>query len=246
MKETPTAQQPIQTLHRPIYPMSQPPQRPHGSRKRLWFIIGIVAAVMVIAIVGASIRASQSPKTSTLPATQATEQVTPYPTEPPVTQPIQEVTPEPTFIPTTIPTTAPTPTPQPTPTTEQQLLSIAQKSGALGKNMTVKYSASSNTAKITETIGVAWSKASAKRDIQFDCFDIQKAVWTSQMHVSGIEVDILGPLVDKYGNESTGLIGTCTLLDTTAQKVNWSNLSPRIAWQNQIYDDQWLLPDLNT
>ncbi len=261
MQETPTSQQPIPQEHTvypppqytvyppqpaiyPPPPMYQPPQKPPPpSNKRLWMIIGIVvAALLVLGLINSIITGTLRQTTTTPSIVQPTQQVTTQPTQPPATQPTQEITPEPTSIPT-IP---PTPTPEPTLTTEQQVLQIAQNSGALGSNITVKYYASSNSAKITETIESAWSKASAKRYIQDDCYHFQKAVWTSHIKVSSIDVNVLGPLVDKYGKQSIGLVGSCTLLDTTAQKINWSNMDYRTAWENQIYDYQWLLPDLNS
>jgi uncharacterized protein DUF4352 len=96
MQEIPAVQQPTQTPP-PMYPPPtyQPPQKPPRSRKGLWLIIGILAAILLVVggIIG-GIAGTQGQKTST----------------PSVIQPTQQATTQPT------PTQAPTETPQPTPT----------------------------------------------------------------------------------------------------------------------------------
>ena len=75
-------------------PTYQPPQKPPHSRKRLWLIIGIVAAVILVMGILGNIIGTQEQTATTPQATQPTQQVT--------TQPV--------------PTLAPTEVPQPTPT----------------------------------------------------------------------------------------------------------------------------------
>jgi hypothetical protein len=100
MQEIPTVQRPIPPQQLPIYtpPTYQPPQKPPRSRKRLWLIIGIIAAVLVIGAIGASIAASGGRQTTTSSTTQPTQQVTPQPTQPPTPQPTQPVKVQPRIL----------------------------------------------------------------------------------------------------------------------------------------------------
>ena len=95
MQEIPTVQQPTQVPQQPVYqqqppmyppPTYQPPQKPPHSRKRLWLILGIIAAVLVIGIIGASMAASGGQQTTTPQATQVVQQTTTQPSQPTATQ----------------------------------------------------------------------------------------------------------------------------------------------------------------
>ena len=95
MQEIPTVQQPTQVPQQPMYqqqppmyppPTYQPPQKPPHSRKRLWLILGIIAAVLVIGIIGASMAASGGQQTTTPQATQVVQQTTTQPSQPTATQ----------------------------------------------------------------------------------------------------------------------------------------------------------------
>jgi hypothetical protein len=55
-------------------------------------------------------------------------------------------------------------------------------------------------------------------------------------------VQVNADLVDKYGNKSNGLIGTCELSSATAKNFNWDNLEQDQAWGD--YNSTWLLPSL--
>ena len=95
MQEIPTVQQPPQVPQQPMYqqqppmyppPTYQPPQKPPHSRRRLWLILGIIAAVLVIGIIGASMASSGGQQTTTPQATQAVQQTTTQPSQPTATQ----------------------------------------------------------------------------------------------------------------------------------------------------------------
>jgi hypothetical protein len=92
MQEIPMVPQPPQP---PMYqqqpsmyppPTYQPPQKPPHSRKRLWLIIGIIATVLVIGVIGASMTASGGQQTTTPQATQSVQQATTQPSQPTVTK----------------------------------------------------------------------------------------------------------------------------------------------------------------
>ena len=91
MQETPTAQQP--PIYQPTPPMYPPPtyQPPH-SRKRLWLILGIIAAVLVIGIIGASMAASGGQHTTTPQVTKVVQQTSTQPFHPPAAQVAQSNT----------------------------------------------------------------------------------------------------------------------------------------------------------
>lgn len=96
MQETPTVQQPIPPQQPPMYPPPtyQPSLKPPLSNKRLWLILGIVAAILLLVggfiigdIVGTQGQTTTTPS-AIQPTQQATTQPTPVtrPTQPPVTQ----------------------------------------------------------------------------------------------------------------------------------------------------------------
>lgn len=88
MQEIPTVQQSIPLQQPPMYtpPTYQPPQKQPHSRKRMWLFFGIIAAVLVIGVIGASIAASGGQKTTKQPTQQVTTQQT-QPTQPVKVQP---------------------------------------------------------------------------------------------------------------------------------------------------------------
>lgn len=90
------------------------------------------------------------------------------------------------------------------------------------------------------------SNSAARDDVQQDCFFIEQALWTSRLNLvePAIYVDVQSDLVDKYGNSSRGDIGKVALSRDTEKKFNWANLDYQTAWNNKIFDQQWLLPDI--
>ena len=85
-----------------------------------------------------------------------------------------------------------------------------------------------------------------KNMIEINCFDAQKALWTSKLKriVNSIIIHIQSDLVDKYGNQSKGEVGTATLTSATNLMIQWDNIDFGSAWDNQVYDDQWMLPSI--
>ncbi|EFH85667.1 hypothetical protein [Ktedonobacter racemifer] len=92
-----------------------------------------------------------------------------------------------------------------------------------------------------------WDNGSAKTEIEFDCFNVLKDIWmdnTLKGMLTFVTFHLQSKLTDVYGNSSTDDIGRATLTKDTASKFHWDNLSEQDAWNNQIYDDQWMLPDI--
>lgn len=85
-----------------------------------------------------------------------------------------------------------------------------------------------------------------KNMIETNSYDVEQAIWTSKLKgvVGTVVVHTQGDLVDKYGNNVKGEVGTVTLKADTAKLFNWNNLTFDKAWDNQIYDNQWMLPDV--
>jgi hypothetical protein len=75
-------------------------------------------------------------------------------------------------------------------------------------------------------------------------FDIQKALWTASppFVLQDVVVFVDGQLVDQYGKQSVGQVGSCTLEKATAAKFQWDNLTWDDAWN--VYDDTTLAPFL--
>ncbi|GHO45166.1 hypothetical protein [Ktedonospora formicarum] len=85
-----------------------------------------------------------------------------------------------------------------------------------------------------------------KNMIESNCYDVEHAIWTSKLKgvVSTVAVHIQSDLVDRYGHNSKGDAGYVVLKANTEKRFVWDNLSIEDAWNNQIYDEQWLLPDV--
>lgn len=137
------------------------------------------------------------------------------------------------------PTTAPAtpteiPTPTATPTTAQRIAQIVKDNATLDDKVETKVT--TDAVIVTETLSLAWDNTAYRNAMQFNCFDIQKALWHSGIkHLKDIEINFLGPVVDAYGNKSTGAMGLCELLAPTAAKFNWDNLDAQQAWA--VYDN---------
>jgi hypothetical protein len=152
---------------------------------------------------------------------------------------------------TTANTAQPTDTPTPTPDLkslggiQQYTLQLAQNStSADSSTVTSAYEPQAKTITIDETLSEQYDNSAYRGDIQHDCYSVEQAIWQGHIpHLSLVEVDISGPLVDKYGNPSTGLLGYCILKHSTEKMFQWNNLTWEQAWND--YDTAWMLPSLN-
>lgn len=131
------------------------------------------------------------------------------------------------------------------PNSPQSIDQVVLGANTRGADTTSNYNANNQTEAISENLGGnlvtnSWTV----EDIKQDCFNFQKAVYTSLLtvHVSDVTVQVNADLVDKYGNKSNGLIGMCELSSATAKNFNWDNLEQDQAWGD--YDSTWLLPSL--
>jgi hypothetical protein len=152
-----------------------------------------------------------------------------------------------TPVPTTAATPAPTQPPLPL-SIVQRATQIAQNTDLFGSKLASKYGNKGNLT-ISEYFDPNGflNNGDVVVGIKNDCFQIQQAEWQAKPALAGvttIELIITSQLQDKFGNTSTGTIGTCTLTQPTEQLFNWGNLYQDTAWGD--YDDVYILPSLNS
>lgn len=192
----------------------------HKRRKTLIVGAVILAALIVCIAVTANNQATQVPLTS-------------VPTDTPV----------PTIAATPVPTQPPLPL-----SIVQRSTQIAQNTNPFGSKLASKYDNKGNL-----TISEYFDSSGFLNNgftivgIKRDCFYLQQAEWQAKPTFAGvttIELVITSQLQDKFGNTSTGTIGTCTLTKSTEQKFNWGNLDQDTVWGD--YDNVYILPSLNS
>lgn len=128
-----------------------------------------------------------------------------------------------------------------TPTMHQRINQVVQDDG-LGHSLSIEFDLKSNTITVTDDIGEQWDNSTYQNVGKQAILNIQKALWQSDLHPHEVTVDILGPMLDKYGNTSTDNIMYASLTSNTALKCNWDNLYSDTAWD--VYDGTWILPIL--
>jgi len=208
-----------------VYRNSLSPEQLQQYLKRKRRKTLIVAAVVVVALIlGIAVTANNSAVQTLL---------TSVPTDTPV--------------PTTAATPAPTQPPLPL-SIVQRSTQIAQNTSPFGSKLASKYDNKGNLT-ISEYFDPNGflNNGDVVIGIKSDCFQIQQAEWQAKPALAGvtaIELVITSQLQDKFGNTSTGTIGTCTLTKSTEQLFNWGNLDQDTAWGD--YDNVYILPSLNS
>lgn len=64
-----------------------------------------------------------------------------------------------------------------------------------------------------------------KRGMELNMIDGYEAIFTAGFPVLGVTIRALLPLMDRLGNESTGMVHRTELQQDIASKVNWKNKS---------------------
>ena len=123
----------------------------------------------------------------------------------------------------------PTPPTDSTPTTD-----------GLGHNITDILNAGIYT--FMDDIGQQWDNGSVESVGKQAIFNIEQAVWQSTLSPDAVAVNILGPVLDKYGHQSEATLLSATLQKDTANQFVWDNLDSDSAWN--AYDNTWLSPIL--
>jgi hypothetical protein len=129
----------------------------------------------------------------------------------------------------------------PTPVVDGPLASVVRPVvGTQPQRISTSYDASTQQAKITLTIGAAPTVEAAQAIVMTLCFQVQKALWASNPSLREVKVIVLGPIRDDYANIIDDAYGVSDTLAPTAAKLQWSALSPDVAWSR--YDNTWLRP----
>lgn len=207
------------TGHTPAFPIL-----PVTNRRNL--IIGIAAVVVVIAccscgLINAVNGNASSGSSSSAAASHVVATHTPAPTA------------------TDAPPTA---TPSPADVFQHLAAVNCNEFSAGGKDPKAVWSPASGTVTVTTTVGEAWDAKGATVEVESIVFDCFKGYYTSPhaSAVKDVKVVVNGPLTDAYGNTSTGLYGDAELSRVTAAPFNWKGLDYQTAWDNNIYDDQFM------
>ena len=145
----------------------------------------------------------------------------------------------PTPAPTSVPTATPTPK-----SVAQQVHDLVSNAGMLGKTTTTYgYTDNPKAVIVKDNIGDGnLTNSLTVGEIHLECFNAQKALWTSHLDLTEVLVQVSMNVVDQYGNQSNQIVATCDLVQATAQKFNWSNLDQESAWQD--YDNTTIAPFL--
>lgn len=134
----------------------------------------------------------------------------------------------------------PTATPAPTQTVPQQVQGLLKHALSTCHLRDVKVQSGAITVDL-ETCVHAELK-DVRSGLLDDIFEVQDALWTSDLHPVSVTVNAYGPLYDKYGNASTGLYASALLTAETAHKFNWKNISLSAAWAD--YDRAFMRPEI--
>ena len=92
------------------------------------------------------------------------------------------------------------------------------------------------------TLGEQLDLSGAQGSVKVAVFDCFQGFYTSPhaRFLQDVHIAVNGPVTDTYGNNSTGLYGSADLTRATAAQFNWDNLDPFAAWDNHIYDAQYV------
>lgn len=145
-------------------------------------------------------------------------------------------------------TPAATPTALPKPTLRSVVSQVAARAGLYGNYATdvkTDLDTATGTATVTITIGDQFDYNAGITTVKIVTFQVEHDLWTNAEikalgGLSEVDVVVLGPTQDQYGNSSTGKYGEADLTQATASLFNWGNLTFDSAWGD--YDYTWLIP----
>lgn len=72
--------------------------------------------------------------------------------------------------------------------------------------------------------------SATKKAVQTRAYEIQKALWTSSLHPTSVNIGFYEAVPSRFGGSQRTYIGMCSLNATTAAKLDWNNLTPAEAW----------------
>ena len=85
----------------------------------------------------------------------------------------------------------------------------------------------------------AWDAANAHEWVRLAVWEMMRALWTSNLPLSGVTIEIDGRL-SAGGDARTGVWGKANLTAATAATLNWQALTQDTAWS--AYTTTWLTP----
>lgn len=75
---------------------------------------------------------------------------------------------------------------------------------------------------------------------KIDIFQIEKAVWTSQVRPLRVDVVVTANQLDAHGARHSVKVGEAHLTAARSAKFQWATLDWRRAWNEKLYDYQWV------
>jgi hypothetical protein len=112
----------------------------------------------------------------------------------------------------------------------------------LVQGATTIYHADVRSVQVDATVGRQADTGAAQQRAETICFRAQRALWTSGIALSEVNVVVLGPEQGDFGDVVTGAYGAADLKAATAAHLDWSALAPQTAWTH--YDGVFLLTSL--
>lgn len=138
--------------------------------------------------------------------------------------------------------------PTATPTAEQHVAALAQRAAGSAVHSVVASFGAAGVAggvvTLTATVsgavpGTAAEITASQERVKAICFRMEQALWTSGMPLREVVVTVVGPIYDDYADLTTGPYGAVDLKAATAAKLDWTHLSPDVAWDTYA---MWLRP----
>jgi hypothetical protein len=117
-------------------------------------------------------------------------------------------------------------------------------------DLSVTYRQSGEAAQIIGTISgvipLTSSQISAAHEqVKVLCFQVERALWTSDISLQDVTVTILGPVFDDYYDQVISWYGTADLAAKAAAHVDWRRVSADQAWTS-IFARTLLRVDYNS
>jgi hypothetical protein len=133
-----------------------------------------------------------------------------------------------------------TSTPKPGPTAQQHFTDLA-KAVTGEKNVSVELdNGDARNPIVLIVLGEEHDISAYQTTMKDEAFKVFQDFYHTEKGLNLVQVivNFQGPIVDKYGNTSTGMFGHFLLTKATAYKFKWENLDYYMAFENKIYDEQ--------
>lgn len=124
----------------------------------------------------------------------------------------------------------------PTPAVETRLRALL-KGRSYGAVVNVTWDASQRRATVDDALGNHTSLSSLPK---IDIYQIEQVIWTSQIHPLEVDVIVTGNQVDTHDVKHNVKLGEAHLTASRAAKFRWDTLNWRSAWNDNLYDYQWV------